>query len=301
LYFLSIFFYVILKGKVRSEEGIALPLTDRETEVLNEIREWENQLLNYEANDLQLTYEKYLERSFSLLPEKVQQQFFSVIDNWLFHLHGMIQGSQIQMDAKERILSSGRVFNKELHQIEDLGKLNIDQLQYIAMQQIARHRLYSFTQGGLAGTGGPLLLGTDIPAMAVINLRVVQLIAMTYGFEVNTPYEMMSSLKVFHTATLPPRLQKEGWSSLMSEMKSSDEHYFYEGNEEITDVTWLEQPIQQLFKAMVITMFRKKLIQGIPVVSMAIGAGTNYQLTRKVTEFAHNYYKLRYLNQKEEV
>jgi hypothetical protein len=278
-----------------------MPLTDRETEVLNEIKEWENHLLNYEANDLQLTYEKYLDRSFSLLPEKIQQQFFSVIDSWLFHLHGMIQGSQIQMDAKERILSSGRVFNKELHQIEDLRKLNIDQLQYIAMQQIARHRLYSFTQGGLAGTGGTLLLGTDIPAMAVINLRVVQLIAMTYGFEVNTPYEMMSSLKVFHTATLPPRLQKEGWSSLMSEMRSSNDLYFYEGNEEISDVTWLEQPIQQLFKAMVITIFRKKLIQGLPVVSMAIGAGTNYQLTRKVTEFAHNYYQLRYLNQKEEI
>jgi hypothetical protein len=278
-----------------------MSLTERETVVLNEIREWETHLLNYEANDLQLTYEKYLERSFALLPENVQQQFFSVIDTWLFHLHGMIQGSQIQMDAKERILSSGRVFNKELHKIEDLRKLNIDQLQYIAMQQIARHRLYSFAQGGLAGTGGPLLLGTDIPAMAVINLRVVQLIAMTYGFEVNTPYEMMSSLKVFHTATLPPRLQKEGWSTLMIEMSSSNDHYFYEGNEEISDVTWLEQPIQQLLKAMVITIFRKRLIQGIPLVSMAIGAGTNYQLTRKVTEFAHNYYKLRYLNQKEEI
>jgi hypothetical protein len=278
-----------------------MPLTDRETEVLNEIREWEKHLLNYEANDLQLTYEKYLERSFSLLPEKVQSQFFSVIDTWLFHLHGMIQGSQLQMDAKERILSSGRVFNKDLQQIEDLTKLDIDQLQYIAMQHIARHRLYSFAQGGLAGTGGPLLLGTDIPAMAVINLRVVQLIAMTYGFEVNTPYEMMSSLKVFHTATLPPRLQKEGWSVLRNEMKSSRDHYFYEGNEEITDVTWLEQPIQQLLKAMVITVFRKRLIQGIPLVSMAIGAGTNYQLTRKVTEFAHNYYQLRYLNQKEEI
>ena len=87
------------------------------------------------------------------------------------------------------------------------------------MQQIARHRLYSFAQGGLAGTGGTLLLGTDIPAMAVINLRVVQLIAMTYGFEVNTPYEMMSSLRVFHTATLPARLQKEGWSILMNESR----------------------------------------------------------------------------------
>lgn len=278
-----------------------MSLTNREAEVLHEIREWEKNLYQYEANDLQLTYEKYLERSFSLLPEKIQRQFFSVIDSWLFHLHGMIQGSQLQMDAKERILSSGRIFNKEIEKIDDLKQLDMNQLQYIAMQQIARHRLYSFAQGGLAGTGGPLLLGTDIPAMAVINLRAIQLIAMTYGFEVNTPHEMMTSLKVFHTATLPARLQKEGWSILVNEINSSKDHYFYQGNDEITDVTWLEQPIQQLFKALVICLFRKKVIQGIPIVSMTIGAAANYQLTRKVTEVSHKYYQLRYLKEKEEL
>ena len=140
-----------------------MSLTDREKEILSNIREWESNLLNYEANDLELTFEKYLERSFSLLPEKVQSQFFSVIDSWLFHLHGIIQGSQLQRDSKEKILSSGRIFKKDLEKVEGLRKLTIDQLQYIAMQQIARHRLYSFAQGGIAGTGGPLLLGTDIP------------------------------------------------------------------------------------------------------------------------------------------
>ncbi|MFL6556352.1 MAG: EcsC family protein, partial [Bacillus sp. (in: firmicutes)] len=256
-----------------------MPLTDREAKVLNEIRDWERNLLGFIPNDFQLTYEKYLQHSFSLLPERVQRQFFSVIDTWLFHLHSIIQGSQLQMDAKERILSSGRIFQKDIEKIEDLKKLSIEQLQYIAEQQIARHRLYSFAQGGLAGTGGPLLLGTDIPAIAVINLRVVQLIAMTYGVEVNTPFEMMVSLKVFHIATLPPRLQGEGWTSLMEELDGQEAHYFYEGNEQITDITWLEQPVQQLMKALVITMFRKKVIQGIPLVSMAIGAGANYQLT----------------------
>ena len=277
-----------------------MPLTKREQKVMNEIHEWEEGLLNYEPNDFQYTYEKYLERSFSLLPEKIQGKFFSVVDSWLFHLHSIIQGSQLQMDAKDRILSSGRIFQKNLTKIEDLKQLELDQLIYIANQQIARHRLYSFAQGGLAGTGSTLLLGTDIPAMAVINLRVVQLVAMTYGFEVNTPYEMMTSLKVFHTATLPPRLQKEGWALLIEEMDENKEFYFYDGKEEITDSTWLEQPIQQLFKAMVIALFRKKVIQGIPLVSMAIGAGANYQLTRKVTELAHKYYQLRYIKEKEE-
>lgn len=87
-----------------------MPLTDREVKVLNEIRDWEKNLLNYEPNDFQLTYEKYLEQSFSLLPENVQRQFFSIMDSWLFHLHSIIQGSQLQMDAKERILSWGGFF-----------------------------------------------------------------------------------------------------------------------------------------------------------------------------------------------
>jgi hypothetical protein len=202
------------------------------------------------------------------------------------------------MDAKERILTAGRVFHSEIETIEDLKALNIDQLQYIAQQQIARHRLYSFAQGGVAGTGSSLMLGADIPAMAVINLRAVQLIAMTYGFEVNTPYEMMSSLKVFHAATLPPRMQGSAWEELMYELQSQEEFYFYEGKEDLTDITWIEQPMKQLFKAMAIYFFRKKSVQGIPFISMAIGAGANYQLTRKVTDFAHKYYQMRYLQEK---
>lgn len=278
-----------------------MPLTDRENNILRQIREWESHLLDYQPNDFQMVYEKYLERSFSLMPEKVQKQFFSVIDSWLFYLHSMIQGSQLQMDAKERILKSTKIFHQDLDRIEDIKQLDINQLQYIAEQQISRHRFYSLAQGGLAGAGGPLLLGMDIPAMAVINLRVVQLISMTYGFEVNTPYEMMTSLKVFHIASLPPRLQKEGWSALVNEMDENEEYYFYEGTEELTDITWLEHPIKQLFKAMVISLFRKKVIQGIPLISTAIGAGVNYQFTRKVTEFAHKYYQYRYLKEKEEL
>ncbi|KAB2338833.1 EcsC family protein [Cytobacillus depressus] len=276
-----------------------MAMTVREKKVWFEIQEWEYKLFSYEPNDLVLTYEKYLEKSFSLLPDRIQEQFFATLDNWLFHLHALIQGSQLQLDAKERILMAGRVFNDQIEGIKDLRLLSIDQLQYIAEQQIARHRLYSFAQGGMAGTGSSLMLGADLPAMAVINLRAVQLVALVYGIEVNTPFEMMSSLKVFHAATLPVRMQRAAWEELISDLHNQDD-YFYEGKEEITDVTWLEQPMKQLLKGMAILTFRNKYIQGIPLVSMAIGAGTNYQLTRKVTEFAHKYYQYRYLHKKGE-
>ncbi|RFU66000.1 EcsC family protein [Peribacillus glennii] len=275
-------------------------LTDREQQVWNQISEWEQNLLQYEPNDFAALYGRWLEQGFSMLPEGVQRRFFEKLDSSLFHLHAMVQSSQIQMDARERILATGRMFHPDIASVSDLKALKIDQLNYIAGQHIAKHRLYSFAQGGASGSGGMLMLGSDLPAMAIINVRAVQLIAMSYGYEVDSPFEMMMALKVFDIGMMPKRLQGAAWEELLHETKNAEDGYFYEGNDELTNISWLEQPLSQILKVMAITAFRKKLIQGIPLVSMAIGAGTNYQTTRKVSEFAQKYYQYRYLDEKRE-
>jgi hypothetical protein len=213
-------------------------------------------------------------------------------------LHAMVQSSQVQIDARERILASARVFNEEIETLSDLNHLSIDQVNYIANQHIAKHRLYSFAQGGMSGSGGLLLLGSDIPAMTVINVRIVQLIAMSYGVEVNTPFEMMLALKVFNAGAMPKRLQGIAWEELIREVQTAEDDYFYLGIEELTNPTWMEQPLKQLLKALSIAVFRKKLVRGIPFISMAIGAGSNYQMTRNVSEFAQKFYQYRYLLEK---
>ena len=275
-----------------------MEFTNREMKVWNEISEWQEKLYQYEPTDLAALYDKWLEQGFALLPENVQQQFFEKLDTWLFHLHAMVQSSQVQIDARERILASARVFNEEIETLSDLNHLSIDQLNYIANQHIAKHRLYSFAQGGMSGSGGLLLLGSDIPAMTVINVRIVQLIAMSYGVEVNTPFEMMLALKVFNAGAMPKRLQGIAWEELIREVQTAEDDYFYLGIEELTNPTWMEQPLKQLLKALSITVFRKKLVRGIPFISMAIGAGSNYQMTRSVSEFAQKFYQYRYLLKK---
>ncbi|MGG4202368.1 EcsC family protein [Peribacillus frigoritolerans] len=275
-----------------------MEFTNREMKVWNEISEWQEKLYQYEPTDLAALYDKWLEQGFAQLPENVQQQFFEKLDTWLFHLHAMVQSSQVQIDARERILASARVFNEEIETLSDLNHLSIDQLNYIANQHIAKHRLYSFAQGGMSGSGGLLLLGSDIPAMTVINVRIVQLIAMSYGVEVNTPFEMMLALKVFNAGAMPKRLQGIAWEELIREVQTAEDDYFYLGIEELTNPTWMEQPLKQLLKALSIAVFRKKLVRGIPFISMAIGAGSNYQMTRNVSEFAQKFYQYRYLLEK---
>ncbi|MFD1739335.1 EcsC family protein [Bacillus salitolerans] len=278
-----------------------MALSEREQDVYKKIKDWERQLHEYDASDFEKTYDKLIERSFNRLSPTAQEKFYSLLDNWLFHLHALLQGSQFQIEARQRIINTARLQYPHIHDITDLRSLPIEQLVYIAEQEIAKHRLYSFAQGGLTGTGGILLLSADIPLMTIINLRIVQLLSLIYGYEVNAPYEMMTSLKVFHASTLPKRLQRVGWNNLIQELEEDVESSFwYGGNDQLTDETWIDLPLKQMLKATFILMFRRKLYQGIPLIGVGIGAGMNYSLTRQVTQFAHHYYQLRYLSERED-
>ncbi|MFG6148268.1 EcsC family protein [Halobacillus sp. B23F22_1] len=267
--------------------------------VYEQIKDWEEQRLNYEANDFEMIYASWLQDSFQQISPALQEKFFSRLDGWLFHTHAFLQGTNFQMEARERILTIGRIFENDIKQMNDMKKLNVDQLTYIADQQTARSRLYSFAQGGLTGTGGLFLLGMDFPLMLGMNLRTVQLVGLTFGHEMNHPYEMMLSLKVFHAATLPKRLQGAAWEHLIAEVRHNPSPYLYEGEDDLTGSTWIEHPLKQTFKSLFILMFRKKLFQGIPLVSVAIGAQSNYNLTKRISEFATKFYQYRHLIQQE--
>ncbi|MFC7061527.1 EcsC family protein [Halobacillus seohaensis] len=268
--------------------------------VLESIKKWRENHSHYEANDFEMIYSGWIQESFQQINPKITEKLFSKLDGWLFHTHAFLQEANFQNGTREHILTVGRIFDGKLIAIEDMKQLTVDQLTFIADQQTAKNHLYSFAQGGMTGAGGWILLGVDFPLMVGINLRTVQLIGLTFGHEMSRPYEMMLSLKVFHAATLPKRLQGVAWEELVEEIRNKQGPYIYEGNDRLTDISSIEQPLKQLYKALFILMFRKKLFQGIPLVSVAIGAHSNYSLSKQVSEFATKFYQYRYLIQEEE-
>ncbi|MFC0187876.1 EcsC family protein [Fictibacillus aquaticus] len=270
--------------------------TVRDEQVWRDIESWENDFFTYEPTDFGRTYDKWVSSQLERLPSEWGDKVSEWIDTSLFHIHAAIQNSQFQLDTRQRILSEARTFREDIYEIEDLQKCTIDQLIYMAEQEIARNRLASLAQGGLAGTGGVLLLGSDFPAAVTLGVRSVQSIALHYGFDIQKPAEMMRSLKVFHMATLPKKYQAHKWDELFHELQTTEEHpIFYAGNDEVADITWLSQPLKQGIKALAIVMLRKKLVQGIPLFGMALGAAANYQQARKITEIAHRFYQKRFL------
>lgn len=275
--------------------------TERDEKVWSEIKDWEKRHFVDEPNDISGTYQQWLEARFAKLDTTLQKRVFHTIDAMLFHLHALIQNSQFQLEARQRLLNEARLFDATIEKIPDMKRLTIDELRYISSQHMTRQRVFSFAQGGLTGTGGIFLLGVDFPAVIAMNLRAVQLIGLNYGYEVGLPSEMMTALKVFHTASLPKKRQHQSWRDLEEEVFEQDhDPYFYEGTETFNDSLWLQYAMKQLVKVVAIQMLRKKVIQGVPLLGMAVGAGMNYQFSRQVTELAHQFYQKRHLLEKKQ-
>jgi hypothetical protein len=268
-------------------------LNDREKMLLQEIEEWESSLFSYFPNDLEQSLEKWLESGLSNINEETREAFFSKLDSYLFHLHAFIENSQSIHELKNQSIRKARTFNENINELADVRNLSIHQVIYMADQQIAKQRLLSLFQGGLSGYGGSFTL-MDLPLVIALNLRAVQSISISYGYDVHIPYEMMLSLKVYHAATLPKRLQGEAWKELFMNLpEKNEEVFFYEGSEEITNLTSLSMPLKQIAKQYLIRMVSKK--QGIPLVSMAIGASLNYKFAKEVTDFTQKFYQKRLL------
>ncbi|GIN58837.1 hypothetical protein J8TS2_31560 [Lederbergia ruris] len=273
-------------------------LSKREEHLWEELHEWRQSFFEYEPTDLENTYDKWLDKAFSMLPENVQEQFFLKVDDWLFQLNSLLRGTALQQEAAERILAIARSMDEQIHSMEDMRRMPIDQLTFLAEQQASKHRLYSLFQGGVTGSAQTLAITSDFVAMLVINLRAVQLTAMSFGYDVQSPKGLLETLKVFNVATMPERMKMFGWEDLMEDIQKDDQQFYYDVPDRITEPIWIDEPLKQLLKTTFILLFSKQKISGVPFISIMIGAGVNYQTTRKITRFALKYYQYKHLYEK---
>ena len=263
-----------------------------------EVEKFEQSLTRNQPSDATLLYDEWIKRMIKRMNPTTRYKLFTGLDNMLFHTNALLLSSGFRQEDRDSIITLSRLFDSDINNISDLKKLSIEQKTFIATQQVASLRFSSMIQGGITGTGGYLLLGVDFPLMIIINLRVVQIIGLCFGHEVNHPFEMMVVLKLFHAATLPKRFQSIAWNQLNNELKNN-QRFMYNGKDEFTNFEWLDLPMKQLLKALAIRISKRKVLQGLPLLSIGIGAYGNYQLTKNVSNFAIRFYQKRHYTQRE--
>ncbi|PYZ93757.1 ABC transporter substrate-binding protein [Salipaludibacillus keqinensis] len=278
-----------------------MSLSDREQELWKEMMTWEKTQFSQGGNDFSLTYQKWLNHSIHQLNPVIKKRVLTLLDETLFHIHAVLQQAELEKRSLDNLLLEARVFHSGVNELKDMKKLSIDQLRFIAHKQLARQRITALGQGGLTGAGGILAFLADLPLMLAINLRTIQLIAMVYGYDMRKPFEVMLVLKLFHAISLPKELQGIAWHELFEEtLPDHHDLFFYEGKEDVVAQAWIQQPLKQLIKLIIVKFAKKKLIQGVPIVGIIIGAGMNYRFASQIAESAHIFYQKRWLQEKME-
>ncbi|OME80144.1 hypothetical protein BK120_20125 [Paenibacillus sp. FSL A5-0031] len=173
--------------------------------------------------------------------------------------------------------------NHEETTINDVADMPLSILNLTAEQLASSRSKMATLQGATTGIGGIFTLAIDIPAILGLSLKIIQEIAICYGFDPKSKEERVFAVKVMQFAS----------SDIVGKKAILDELGAYE------EVNRSNQMLSQLQGwSEVVAVYRdnfgwKKLFQMIPVAGMLFGAFINRGMLNDVAEAATMLYRKR--------
>ncbi|MEH7611599.1 EcsC family protein [Gottfriedia acidiceleris] len=264
---------------------------------LNDLIEKKQQQQN--LNKLELMYQNASNFLLQKIPQSYSNTFNELFSTAFFHTQSLIQTTKQFQEKKLDILNRAQILRSDIKIISDLRKLPLRQLNFLAEQEISKALIVSSVQGGISGTSTKLALFGDLPALLFINLKTVQEIALCYGYDVSIPKEMECSLKVLQGAILPSTEKYVVWSNLMNDiLKHEDSDVFATWENEFNGEGVYYTVILQMCKLLTIHSLRNKVLSGIPLLGVTVGAKWNESFTKNVLEYTKKFYQYRILSER---
>ena len=190
---------------------------------------------------------------------------------------------------RERIL--GELLRKDpaLRSLERLRSAKLELLDEVAWSITRENRIAAALEGLGCGLGGPTLLLVDLPMLVLVNLHAVAGVATVYGFDPESEEE-----REFILALLAGG--REALRQLVAVEREAEEP---EGplaevlRRHLTGNAALA--VHAAAGRMAAQLVRQKLLQVIPILGGAVGAGLNFRYTQLTSRTAVMAYRLRWL------
>ncbi len=191
------------------------------------------------------------------------------------------------------IQSGGRYLIRERHVLDrftsyppaiaEIGNLTLSEMDKVADElSVSRSKLATI-QGATTGFGGIFTLAIDIPALLGLSLKVLQEIAISYGYDPNDKIERVFIVKCMQFSSS----DIVGKKAIIEELSTFNEDR--QNNQTISQLQgWRE----------VVMTYRdnfgwKKLFQMIPIAGMLFGAFINKSTIQDVAEAGKMLYRKR--------
>ncbi|MFD1954427.1 EcsC family protein [Paenibacillus thailandensis] len=256
------------------------------TAILADIEAWEK-----DQKDLWFI-EKLGRLPFQLLDKITPKLFHQKLGQALDELGGYIQNGGRYLVSVQSVLTKLKRKRMEMEglapadgvpiTIEEAAKYPIAIMKQTSSELTASRTTIATVQGATTGFGGMLTLAIDIPALIGLSLKVIQEIAVCYGYDPNKKEERVFAVKVLQFASSDIVGKKAILDSLS--------HLSGEHGERPSGMMSELQGWREVMTTYVDNYGWKKLFQLIPVAGMVFGAVINRGMLSDVAEAADRLY-----------
>ncbi len=267
-------------------------LTDHERSVQKEIEKWQHgdaSLITMAMNWAMAPMDWVVSR---IVPDEIVDQADKAISQFLSLLN---DASGWTYDTSE-VISAANDRGIEAESIDDLRNADLELLDDLAKSYFSENAILAAVEGGGTGLGGIVLIAADIPLLFGINLRLIQQVGASYGFDVSGPSFSPLVLSIFNVAASGTRESK---NESLREITVAAAALAHEGDYKGRVSGTFRDQNRHLPREIAKNMGGRKLAQLIPIAGAAIGAGINYWFTTETAETAFMLFRALYIERKE--
>ncbi|MCP1357457.1 EcsC family protein [Aneurinibacillus migulanus] len=257
-------------------------------EELEKVKKWEN-----EQKDLWF-WEKLGRIPFKLLdcitPAFVHEKIGQALDE----VGNYIQTGGRYLISEREVLgrfptqSSDGSALREVLQVEDVAERSLQDMDKVADELRNSRKKIAIFQGATTGIGGIFTLAVDIPALLGLSLKVLQEVAVAYGYDPKEREERLFIVKCMQFAS----------SDVVGKQAIIDELSAYGEGQKNTQTLSQLQGWREVVLAYRDNFGWKKLFQIVPIAGIVFGAYLNKSTIEDVAETGMMLYRKRRIMEK---
>lgn len=204
-------------------------------------------------------------------------------------------------DASQFTFTVGSVlepFHRRGYEVQTLAEIRALPLEVcdtFAGECIRSHRLISALEGGGLGLGGAAMIAADIPALMMINLRMLSQIAHSFGYNTLEGRDRLFLLQILSLASAGAGDgRRQALERLIRTSRQGADDGAMTGK---SGQLALVKLAQELGEKLALRLAHRKLGQLVPIIGAGIGAGMNYHFTEENGRAALVAYRSRRLDE----
>jgi hypothetical protein len=261
-------------------------LSNEEKKALDEILQWEGGKKDTKTlQGFSLSYMKEAERKFPEVTKAVSQVTREVMTKLRDYARLTIDEGAIAMRVS---LKCGEAL--EGGQSQDQIPLSI--LDETARESLRFNVITACTEGALTGTVGPLGFALDVPMVYTILFRLIQEVAVSYGYSIDSPEEKLYILKILE---LGHYSDDQSRNEAITDLYTL--HAAIRGGMSLNYIerSGIMKGFQSLCSHIGLTYSKRKLSALFIIAGGIMGGAMNYILAREIADAAFNTYRKRFI------